>query len=148
MPDIAFVTSGTLTSDGQRLIAYISEQIAQAEADTNPDSLNALAGPIKHYYVNVHKLPNLSPAQWLEDYANAARAIHSVMTQIAESTAKAQAEAEERSRLSESLDDVKAALALAMQRIAELEAKQAAETPEMDAEESAPAPEPVKTKKG
>ncbi|NBW14294.1 MAG: hypothetical protein EBR82_40485 [Caulobacteraceae bacterium] len=146
MPDIAFVTSGKLTPDGQRLIAYMTEQIAQAKVDANPDSLNALPGPIKHYYVNVESIRALSPEAWLQDYSNAARALHNTLTQIEESAARAQAEADERSRLSESLEDVKAALALAMQRIAELEAKQAAEAPEMDAEESAP--EPVKSKKG
>lgn len=143
-----FVQYGTVTPAGQEVIEHINATLTAAEATNDVDAINSLAGHIKHYYVNVMKLRALSPAQFLESYPNAARSIAGYLRDVRESAAARQAEIEERTRLSESLEEVKAALAVALQKIADMEAERMADAVEQPSMESAPAPEPVKSKKG
>lgn len=134
-----FSQYGNVTPEGQRVIQYM-EAAAQVAEGQDIEALNALSGPVKHYYVNVTKLHLMTPARWLEDYTNAAQAIMRNLTEAETAQAAADADKQERAALAESLEEVKAALALAMAKIAQLEAEgEAADAAaEMAGEESAP----------
>lgn len=143
-----FVQYGVVTPAGQEVIEHINSTLAAAEATNDVDAINSLAGHIKHYYVNVTKLRAITPAQFLESYPNAARSIAGYLRDVRESAAAKQAEIEERTRLSESLDEVKAALDVALQKIAKMEAERMAAASADDAAVESVTPEPVKSKKG
>lgn len=154
-----FQQYGTLTDDGQRVIAYMESACREAEAKDDVEALNALSGPIKHYYVNVFKLKLLPAWHWLEDFGNAAQAILRNITEAEAAQQEAVADKAAVSALAESLEEVKAALALAMAKIAQLEAESEAaeDAAEMASEtngmESAPpvdepAPETRRGKRG
>jgi hypothetical protein len=138
-----FIKLGVPTDEGARVLAHLREQCAIADANR---SENQLAGHVGFYYINVYKTGFLSENDWLKSYPNAATAAYSDLMHIEEAQAAQQQDAAEKTRISESLDEVKAALAVAMQRIDELEkAQKPAEEP---AAEPTPevAAEPVESK--
>jgi hypothetical protein len=142
------VEYGKPTADGARVLAYMHQQIVEAEAGSLA-LLNALPGTIKHFYANVIKLQAMSEADWLRDYPDSAGFILRGLIQMDEARAQAEQDAADKSRISESLEDVKTALALAMARLDELEKadKPAKVTPEPTPEpEPEPEPEPVESK--
>jgi hypothetical protein len=128
-----FIKLGVPTDEGARVLAHLREQCAIADANR---SENQLAGHVGFYYINVYKTGFLSENDWLKSYPNAATAAYSDLMHIEEAQAAQQQDAAEKTRISESLDEVKAALAIAMQRIDELEKAQ------KPADESAVVPEP------
>jgi hypothetical protein len=140
-----FIKLGVPTDEGARVLAHLREQCAIADANR---SENQLAGHVGFYYINVYKTGFLSENDWLKSYPNAATAAYSDLMHIEEAQAAQQQDAAEKTRISESLDEVKAALAIAMQRIDELEkaqkpADEPAVTPEPEAEAA-----PVESKPG
>jgi hypothetical protein len=116
-----FIKLGVPTDEGARVLAHLREQCAIADANR---SENQLAGHVGFYYINVYKTGFLSENDWLKSYPNAATAAYSDLMHIEEAQAAQQQDAAEKTRISESLDEVKAALAIAMQRIDELEKAQ------------------------
>jgi hypothetical protein len=145
---VALVEYGKPTADGARVLAYMHQQIIEAEAGSLA-TLNALPSMIKHFYANVVKLHAMTEAEWLQSYPDNGNVILRGLIQLDEAKAQAEQDAAEKSRISESLDDVKAALALALARLDELEkADKPAEEP---AAEPTPEPEadaaPVESKK-
>jgi hypothetical protein len=130
-----FIKLGVPTDEGARVLAHLREQCAIADANR---SENQLAGHVGFYYINVYKTRFLSENDWLKSYPNAATAAYSDLMHIEEAQAAQAQDAAEKTRISESLDEVKAALAIAMQRIDELEkAQKPADEPAAE-----PTPEP------
>lgn len=142
---VALVEYGTPTADGARVLSYMHEQIDQAEAGSLA-MLNALPGPIKHFYANVVKLRAMTEAEWLRDFATDAGAILRGIVQLDEAKAQQAAETAEKARIVESLDDVKAALAVALARLDELEKAQKPADPVVEPEPEVEAA-PVESKK-
>jgi hypothetical protein len=141
---VALVEYGTLTPDGARVVAYMRDQIDQAERGSLA-MLNALPGPIKHFYANVVKLHAMTEAEWVRDFATDAGLILRGLVQLDEAKAQEEQATAEKAKLVESLDDVKAALAQALERIAELEKAQ--KPVEEPAAEPEPEAAPVESKK-
>jgi hypothetical protein len=138
-----FIKLGVPTDEGTRVLAHLREQCAIADANR---SENQLSGHVGFYYINVYKTGFLSENDWLKSYPNAATAAYSDLMHIEEAQAAQQQDAADKTRISESLDEVKAALAIAMQRIDELE--KAAKPADEPAVEPTPevAAEPVESK--
>jgi hypothetical protein len=138
-----FIKLGVPTDEGARVLAHLREQCAIADANR---SENGLAGHVGFYYINVYKTGFLSENDWLKSYPNAATAAYSDLMHIKEAQAAQQQDADDKTRISESLDEVKAALAIAMQRIDELEkAQKPADEPAAEPEPEVVA-EPVESK--
>lgn len=143
---VALVEYGKPTADGARVLAYMHEQIATAETGSLAQ-LNALPGPIKQFYAMVVKMHAISEADWLKSYPDGANGILNYLVRLDEAKAQQEAEAVEKTRIAESLDDVKAALATALARLDELEkAQKPAEEPAAEPEPEADAA-PVESKK-
>lgn len=140
-----FINYGVPTDEGKRVLAHLRGQCEMAEA-RGLSALNGLSGHVAYFYINVFKGGFLTETNWLKSYPNMASAAYSDLMQIEEAQAAQQQEAAEKTRISESLDEVKAALAVALQRIADLEAAQKTPDP---VEEPEPEPEaaPVESKK-
>jgi hypothetical protein len=141
-----FINYGVPTDEGKRVLAHLRAQCDMAEA-RGLSALNGLSGHVGYYYINVYKGHFLTENDWLRSYPNMATAAYSDLMQIEESKVAQEQEAADKTRISESLDEVKAALAIAMQRIDELEkaqkpADEPAVTPEPEAEAA-----PVESKK-
>ena len=130
---VDFVRYGEITAEGARVIAYMKAQLKEAEAAGGVEAINALSGAIKHFYANCLQLKSFSEAEWLTSYGNSAGAMFVYLTEAEAQQEAAAKEAAERTRISESLDEVKAALAVALARIAELEtAEKPADEPKAD----------------
>lgn len=129
-----FINYSVPTDVGKRVLAHLRAQCDIADANRTE---NLLAGHVGHFYANVYKARFLTENDWLKSYPNAAAAAYSDLMQIEEAQAAQQQADATQTRISESLDEVKAALAIAMQRIDELE--KAAQKP---ADEPASEPEP------
>jgi hypothetical protein len=142
------VEYGKPTADGARVLAYMHQQIVEAEAGSLA-LLNALPNTIKMFYTMVVKMHTMTEADWLRDYPDGAGFILRGLIQLDEAQAQAEQDAADKSRISESLEDVKTALALAMARLDELEKadKPAEVTPEpVKADEPEAEAEPVESK--
>lgn len=145
---VALVEYGKPTAEGARVLAYMHEQITAAEAGSLA-MLNALPGPIKQFYAMVVKMHAMTEAEWLKSYPDNGAVIFNQIVRLDEAAAQQEAATAEKTRIVESLDEVKAALAVALQRIADLEAAQ--KPTEEPAAEPEPEPEveaaPVESKK-
>jgi hypothetical protein len=138
-----FIKLGVPTDEGARVLAHLREQCVIADANR---SENQLAGHVGFYYINVYKTGFLSENDWLKSYPNAATAAYSDLMHIEEAQAAQAQDAADKTRISESLDEVKAALAIAMQRIDELEkAQKPADEPAVEPTPEVAA-EPVESK--
>jgi hypothetical protein len=141
-----FINYSVPTDEGKRVLAHLRAQCDMAEA-RGLSALNGLAGHVAYFYVNVYKGHFLTENDWLKSYPNAAAAAYSDLMQIEEAQAAQQQADANQTRISESLDEVKAALAIAMQRIDELEkAQKPADEPSAESEPEAEAA-PVESKK-
>lgn len=124
---------GDLTLDGERLIAWIEAQFAEADRDNDLDRLNRLSGYLAYYYVNVHKLRAMTPAQWLQEHLHSGALAAWRDMQYLEEVTRQTAEQQEIVRqadsrlasLTEQLEMLRQELAAASQRIADLEASPA-----------------------
>lgn len=128
MPDFV-ARNGELTPDGQRLIAWIEAQFKDADKNNDLSRLNGLSGYLAYYYVNVHKLRAITPAQWLEEHRHSGAAaawrdmlyFEEVARKEAEQQAAVVETRTELSGLAEQLEALRQELAEARQRITELE---------------------------
>jgi len=130
MPDFV-ATSGELTPDGRRLIDWIEAQFREADATNDLSRLNGLSGYLAYYYVNVHKVRSLTPAQWLTEHKHSGAAAAwrdmQYMEEAARQQAKQQAAVEavtgQAGELAGRIDALQHTLDEALAKIAALEAK-------------------------
>jgi hypothetical protein len=144
---------GSLSDDGRALVTFIESQFLAADKNNDIAALNSLSGMIGHYYVNVHKLHTMTPAQWVKDYPNGAMGAWSAKQfveskqqeaqQIAENTEKTSTIEAELLKLKEALTEQSAQWE--QERTAlreEIDALKAGKKPAKKAE---PQPDPVET---
>jgi hypothetical protein len=133
MPDLV-QRNGELTPEGARVIAWIEAQFVEADATNDVGRLNGLSGYLSYYYVNVHKLHALTPAQWLGEHLHSGAAaayrdmqyFEEVAREKAEQQAVVEAAKEVTEGVAGQLDALRHALDEALGRIATLEAEKAA----------------------
>lgn len=81
---------GSLSGDGQALVAFIEGQFVEADHTNDLQTLNNLSGMIGHYYTNVYKLHTMKPEQWVKDYPNGAMGAWSAKQFVEAKLAEAQ----------------------------------------------------------
>lgn len=142
---VEFISQNTITPEGERVLAHIKTQLREAD-ERGDRTYTSLSGPYRYFFANVVSLKAFSEAEFLKSYPNMAGAVYRDLVDLDEAKAQTEAAAAEKTVISESLDEVKAALAVALQRIADLEAAQ-----QKPADEPTPEPEaeaaPVESKK-
>ena len=123
---------GTLSGDGQALVAFIESQFVEADRTNNLDLLNSLAGNITHYYVNVYKAKTMTREQWVKDYPHGAMGAWSAKLYTEAKLAESQAivdTAQKTTTLEAELQKLKESVA---ETVAKLEGENAALRTELD----------------
>lgn len=87
---------GTPTTEGAAVLGYIHEQIKAADDPNDKTKMNALSGPIRHFWVNVVAGKTMTESAYLRDYPYAVGAVWSIVE--AERAEKAQEAAQQESQ--------------------------------------------------
>lgn len=132
MPELV-QRNGELTPEGARVVAWIEAQFKEADATNDTGRLNSMSGYLSYYYVNVHKLHALTPAQWLGEHlhSGAAAAYRDMLyfEEVARKDAEQQAVVEAAREVTEGIagqiDALRHALDEALAEIAALKADKA-----------------------
>lgn len=116
----------SLSGDGQKLVEWLEVQCAYAEnlpPDESTNALNRLHGSIRQYYINVYKLKSHTPQQWVEDFSKSwAQDCWGIMTRIEEMVAQQ----EQQQQTADKTEQLAAQLAALGERLAAVEAENAA----------------------